>query len=73
LIDVHRELIVEPALGHLARGADDRVCQLGLEFAQVAVGDRGGDLDQARARMSALGSGCPEIGKLSTARWVCAP
>ena len=30
-------------------------------------------LTSARARMNPRGNGCPEIGKLSTARWVDAP
>ncbi len=49
LIDVDRELIVELAFGHLARGGDDRLGDLGTELAQIAIGGRGGNLDQAES------------------------
>src|SRR6202034_749348 len=47
LVDVDGELVVVFAGGDLARGQDDGLGEGGLEFAEIAVGDGGGDLDQA--------------------------
>ena len=52
---------------------DDRVGDRRVEHAELLVGERGGLLDARERRRSARARGrSPEIGKFSTARWVCA-
>jgi hypothetical protein len=49
LVDVDGELVVMLAGDDFAGRIDDRLGEIGFELAQIAVGGRGGDLDQAES------------------------
>ena len=62
LVNINGKLVVVFAGGDLARGQDDGLSEGGREFAEIAVGDGGGDLDQAEgvdqaARQRLAGNG----------------
>ena len=75
-------LIFIIAMGALIWGADKIVEQsekiaIQMNISEFVIGATlvalGTSLPEMAASMAASGSGHPEIGKFSTARWVCAP
>ena len=82
LKDIDGKLVVEAAVGHLAGGGDEGLDLRGRrgvlartgQFAQIAIARWRLPILPGRGHGSVpAGSGRPEMGKFSTARWVWAP
>jgi len=73
LEDIDRELVVVFASDDLVGGLDDRLGDVVVDQAEVAVGLCGGLLDDAEPADESATERDPEIGKFPMARWVWAP
>ncbi len=73
LEDVDRELVVVAAAAHFGGGVVDGLGHVLVDHAEPSVDGRARALDRGQRGDQRRSSGSPEIGKLSTARCVCAP